>query len=279
MNRRTFSTEDGGLRLAGWRAGSGKRVLLLHGGPGLSYEYLDPLLEELDGGCEVAAFQQRGLAPSSTDGPFSVAEHVADVGRVLDALDWKQAAVLGHSWGGHLALYVALAFPERLLGALIVDPLGGVGDGGGAAFDEEMFSRTPEDVRQRARELDALLMRGEGTDESAAESMGLVWPSYFADPAAAPPMPEFRFSLPCMGATFVSIAAGLPQLEASLPSIRLPVGFVHGERSPMPTSASSETAERIPGAWVEIVPGAGHFPWLEAPGSVRRGLERLLATA
>jgi hypothetical protein len=37
--------------------------------------------------------------------------------------------------------------PERLLGVLSVDPLGSVGDGGWPEFDEEMFRRTPEDVR------------------------------------------------------------------------------------------------------------------------------------
>jgi pimeloyl-ACP methyl ester carboxylesterase len=245
----------------------------------LSYEYLDGFPAELGDGYEVAAFQQRGLAPSSTEGPFTVGEHVGDVVRVLDALGWKRAVVLGHSWGGHLALHVALKVPERLLGALIVDPLGGVGDGGQAAFDEEMFARTPEEVRERARELDERMMRGEGTDEMAAEGMRLVWPSYFADRARVPPMPVFRFSLACLGATFASVVEELPKLEAALHGVPVPCGFVHGERSPMPISASTDTASRITGAWVEIVPQAGHFPWIEAPGSVRQGIERLLATA
>jgi pimeloyl-ACP methyl ester carboxylesterase len=274
MPRAAFTTDDE-PRLTGWRAGAGPPVLLLHGGPGLSYEYLDPLEVELGDGYEVASFQQRGLAPSSEAGPFAVGDHVADVARALDALGWDRAFVLGHSWGGHLALHVAVALPERLLGVLVVDPLGGVGDGGQGAFDAEMFARAPEESRERARELDALAMRGEGTVESAAESMRLVWGGYFADPKAAPPMPDFRYSLPCMGGTFESIQAELPRLERSLSGIRVPVGFLHGERSPMPTTASTDTAARIPGAWAEIAPGAGHFPWIEAPGSIRSALDRL----
>jgi pimeloyl-ACP methyl ester carboxylesterase len=72
-----------------------------------------------------------------------------------------------------------------------------------------------------------------------------------------------------------SILAELPALEAGLPSIRVPVGFVHGSRSPMPVAASSDAAERIPGAWVDVVDGAGHFVWVEAPGAVRAALRRL----
>ena len=74
-----------------------------------------------------------------------------------------------------------------------------------------------------------------------------------------------------------SIIAELPALEAGLPRIQVPVGFVHGARSPMPIGASTDAADRIPGAWVDIVDGAGHFVWVEAPGAVRTSLRRLTA--
>ena len=74
-----------------------------------------------------------------------------------------------------------------------------------------------------------------------------------------------------------SIVAELPALEAALGWIRLPVGFVHGALSPMPIAASTDTAERIPGAWVDVVDGAGHFVWVEAPGAVTASLRRLTA--
>lgn len=45
----------------------------------------------------------------------------------------------------------------------------------------------------------------------------------------------------------------------------------------MPLTASTDTAALIPGATVEIVPGAGHFVWYESPGAVRRSLERLVS--
>jgi pimeloyl-ACP methyl ester carboxylesterase len=45
----------------------------------------------------------------------------------------------------------------------------------------------------------------------------------------------------------------------------------------MPIEASTDAAERIPGAWFEVVEGAGHFIWVEAPGAVRDTLRRLTA--
>jgi pimeloyl-ACP methyl ester carboxylesterase len=248
---------------------------MLHGGPSLGFEYLDRLADELEGCGAVASYQQRGLAPSGLHGPFTVADHCADACRVLDELGWDRAVVIGHSWGGHLALHLAVAAPERVAGVLAVDPLGGVGDGGSQQFEAEMFRRTPDDVRQRAQELDELAMRGEGTEADALESLRLVWPAYFPSWDTAPQMPPTRLSVAGYAETWASVLNELPRLEAALPGIGVPVGFVGGAASPMPTTASTDTAARIPGAWVKVVPAAGHFPWMDAPGCVRAGLQRL----
>lgn len=275
--RRTVTTGDVGDALTGWVQGEGPPVLLLHGGPGLSFEILDSLADELGLDYEIAAYQQRGLTPSTESGPFDVATHVADVRRMLDALAWSKAFVVGHSWGGHLAVHVALAMPERLHGVLCVDPLGAVGDGGEAEFEAEMMRRTPESVRSRAQELDERSLRGEGTAEDVIEGLSLVWPAYFPSWDAAPPMPPIRASLPCYSETWTSIRAELPRLESALGDIQVPMGFVACTASPLPGSAALDSAARIPGAWVEMVDDAGHLPWLDVPGSVRRAFERLTA--
>jgi pimeloyl-ACP methyl ester carboxylesterase len=272
-----FTTKDDGAVVAGLRAGNGPPVLLLHGGPGMGFDYLRDLADELAEENDVAWYQQRGLAPSAVEGPYTVATEVDDARRVLDALGWDKAYVVGHSWGGHLALHVAEGLPDRLFGALAVDPLGSVGDGRWPEFDEEMFRRTPEELRARARELDALTTEGAAGDELALEQMSIVWPAYFADPANAPPMPELRLASECSAQMGRSILAELPVLEAGLPLIRVPVGFVHGSLSPMPVAASTDAANRIPGAWVDVVDGAGHFLWVEAPGAVSASLRRLTA--
>ena len=272
-----FTTRDDRPLIAGLRAGSGPPVLLLHGGPGLGFDYLRDLADELAEENDVVWYQQRGLAPSGSEGPFTVATEVGDARRVLDALGWDKAYVVGHSWGGHLALHVAEALPERVFGVLAVDPLGSVGDGRWPEFDEEIFRRTPEEVRARARELDELTAKGAADDEMALEQMRIVWPAYFADPEQAPPMPELRIASEPSAQMGRSILAQLPALEAGLPRIQVPVGFVHGSRSPMPVAAATDAADRIPDAWVEVVDGAGHFVWVEAPGAVRASLRRLTA--
>jgi pimeloyl-ACP methyl ester carboxylesterase len=163
------ATADGGA-LAGWVAGDGPPVLLLHGGPGLRYDYMEPLIAELQTDFRVAVFQQRGLEPSTLEGPFTIARAIEHVVCVLDALGWSVALVVGHSWGGHLALRFAAAHPERLLGMLAVDPLGIVGDEGRAAFGAEMLGRAPRAGRQRVLELEELEKIRELTTEERLET-------------------------------------------------------------------------------------------------------------
>ena len=252
-------------------------MLAIHGGPGINFDYLDDAVAELASRYRVATYQQRGLAPSTLQGEFNVAEAVADIAAVLDGLGWDRAYLMGHSWGGHLVFHAAVSIPERLSGVLSVDPLGAVGDGQAEAFGAEMLARVPEASRERARILDEKDTAGEATTEEAHEAFSLVWASYFADPAVAPPMPHIEFSKPASQALWADLTARLPDLESSLPQVRIPVGVLVGELSPMPPRAGIDSAERIPGAWSHIEPGAGHFVWHESPGCLLTALDRLIA--
>ena len=245
----------------------------------MSYLYLDGLAEEIGDGFRVAAYQQRGVAPSTSEGPFAVEREVADALAVLDALSWERAWVVGHSWGGHLLLHVALAAPERLYGGLAIEPLGGKGDGGLPAFEAEMLRRIPEGDRELAEELDAQALRGEGGPEAALESMRLAWPAYFASPEHVMAFRDTETSVAAYAGLFESLQQALPRLASGLAGVKVPLGFVAGKCSPMPCDqAAGATARAIPGAWLEVVPDAGHFPWFERPGCVRTALQRLTAT-
>jgi pimeloyl-ACP methyl ester carboxylesterase len=242
----------------------------------MTYDYLDEAVLELAARYQVATFQQRGLAPSTPQGEFTVAEAVADIATVLDGLGWEAAYLVGHSWGGHLAFHAAVAIPDRLAGVLSVDPLGAVGDGGTEAFGTEMLARVPEAARERARMLDEKDTAGTATPEEGVEAFSLFWPSYFADPAAAPPVPHVEFSQQASQGLWADLTVRLPELESALPSIRVPFGVLVGELSPMPPSAGTESAERVPGAWSHVEPGAGHLVWHEAPGCLLAAMDRLV---
>jgi pimeloyl-ACP methyl ester carboxylesterase len=263
--------------VTGWTTGDGPPVLILHGGPGLS-DYTAPLADELAGGFRVLRYQQRGLAPSVVAGPFSVEQHVADAVAVLDAAGAGRAYVVGHSWGGHLAMHLAVRHPGRVLGLVIADPLGAVPDGGAADMGQNLAARIRPERAARAQELDERAMAGEGTSEEAMESVAIVWPGYFSSPDKAPPMPPLRLSVECYAGTFASVQEHFGQrtLERLLPALTMPTVFVLGADSPIPPRHGVASAALIPGARSVVEADCGHFPWIERPGSVRKALEQVL---
>lgn len=265
-----------GGTLTAWVDGEGDDVLVLHGGPGLS-DYTASLVDELGPGRRAVRFQQRGLPPSLTDGPFSIERHAADAVAVIDAAGMARPVVVGHSWGGYLALHLLRLHPDRFAGAVVVDPLGALGDGGAADMDRVLAERASQEAQARLAELAARAGAGDVTEADALETVSLLWPGYFPDPPAAPPMPALRRSSACSAGTWESIRAHMEArtLEHDLPAVEVPVVFVLGAGSPIPTHHGVASAGLLSRAQVVVEEGCGHFPWLDRPGTVRAALNRL----
>jgi pimeloyl-ACP methyl ester carboxylesterase len=252
--------------------GDGPPAVLLHGGPGMSASYLDPLVPLLTGVFSPILYQQRGLLPTTIGEPFTVETNVADAAAVIDKAVGGRAWIVGHSWGGHLALHLLVSCPERIAGAIIIDPLGAhleVME----EFGQRLEAPLTEEHRARVGEIEAREEAGTATADESLESLRLVWPAYFADPPTAPPMPDIELVVPAFAGTMASVKehAEAETLVRGLPAVaaEIPVLFVHGAASPMPVRASTETAKLIPHAQVEIVGGAGHFVWHERPGELQ----------
>ncbi len=276
----TIDTRDG--TIGAWRGegSAGPVAVLLHGGPGMSASYLDPLTGLLADVFSTVSYQQRGLPPTTIRAPYTVEANVADAVAVIDQVAGERAWIVGHSWGGHLALHMLAACPERLAGAIILDPLGAYLEVF-EEFGERMTAPLSEAQRARAEEIDAKEERGEATPEESREAFSLVWPSYFADPAAAPPPPDLSFDVATFAGTIASVreheqAGTLTRLLPEVPS-SIPVLFVHGAKSPMPVRTTTMTAELIPHAHVEILPGAGHMLWHEDPAGTHDAIARFVA--
>ena len=249
---------------------------MLRGGPGWS-DYTASLAAEMQDAFRVIRFQQRGLEPSTTSGPFSVEQHVADAIAVLDAAGAGRAYVIGHSWGGHLAMHLAAAHQDRLLGLVVVDPLGAVPDGGLGDLGRILAERMSPEHAARAQKVQERSQAGEATIEDALEGLAVIWPGYFAAPDKAPPMPPIRLSMECFAGTFASIHSHFEHkpLERSLPALTIPAVFVLGAASPIPPQHGVASAALIRGARYIIEDDCGHFPWLERPGVVRRALDSM----
>src|SRR5258708_18788002 len=98
MNERVRAVSVPGGELIGMRSGSGRPLLVLHGGPAVN-DYSDWFAAEL-AGWDALRYTQRGVAPSVTEGPFTIEQHVSDALAVLYQPGVAPAPVLAPSCGG-----------------------------------------------------------------------------------------------------------------------------------------------------------------------------------
>lgn len=100
-------------------------VLVLHGGPGMPSYYLEPLISLADER-PVIFFDQLGCGRSDRpDDPslWTVERAVAEVEAVRTVLGHDRLHLLGHSWGGFLALAYAAQHEAALASAVLSSPL------------------------------------------------------------------------------------------------------------------------------------------------------------
>jgi pimeloyl-ACP methyl ester carboxylesterase len=109
--------EVGDVELDVVSAGSGRPVVLVHGFPELSYSWRHQIPVLAAAGHRVLAPDVRGYG-GSTKPPavedYSLANLVADVVGLLDALDIERASLVGHDWGSIIVWSTAVMHPDRV---------------------------------------------------------------------------------------------------------------------------------------------------------------------
>jgi L-proline amide hydrolase len=96
---------------------SRRPLLCIHGGPGMSHEYLHPLEEMATTGRQVVFYDQSGCGRSARldgGGDWSLEVFLEELDAVRVAAGLERFHVLGHGWGGMLALEYALRVPPGL---------------------------------------------------------------------------------------------------------------------------------------------------------------------
>lgn len=113
-----------GLNLHYVSAGSGRPVVLIHGNPGSHQDYPMALLDKLSRSFRVIAFDRPGHGYSERDNslPTTVEMQATLIRAALTKLSIRKPILVGHSWGGALALAAAVAYEDDLSGIVLLAP-------------------------------------------------------------------------------------------------------------------------------------------------------------
>lgn len=252
--------------------GEGFPILLLAGGPGASNKLMLRLVPELQDSWQIIMLDQRGTGQSHLQvidtSTINLDDYVEDVEAVRRDLGAESLLLLGHSWGGMLAMAVAAKYPERVAGMILV------GSGG---MDLETFYASHRNVRyppkvEEAIEYWATPERYEKSPKKALyEIRKANLSTRVFDPASVAEILsdlDFEDVEPYFGEISGLMVQDLERIgydfRPQLRSYDRPVLIVQGYSGYM-VHAAYQIRDNIPGARAAFIDRCGHFPYHEQP--------------
>ena len=245
--------------------GTGEPVVFIHGA--FIADTFQPLLTEpsLAGRYQLITYHRRGYVGSSrTSGPTSIVQQAADCRELLAHLELERTHVVGHSFGGAVALQLALDTRELVHSLVLIEPGLMIGASGGPY--REALARG----EQRYREVSAAVVVDEFLQARCPgyrDHLDRLVPRASAQ-AVADAGTWFEAELPAQLAWHFDTA------EAR--QITQPVLGVLGGESEALWDRFGEVHRwmlaHLPRAEGLVLPGATHFPQVERPSALADGL-------
>ncbi|MEE6261598.1 alpha/beta fold hydrolase [Plantactinospora sonchi] len=244
-------------------------LLLVHGS-GFSGSSWSPMVPALASHRHVIRVDLPGCGKSPPAPSYAVSAQAGRVAAVLDDLGLRQVPVAGHSSGGYVATALAEERPE-LVGSLALISTGPSGE---ALLPQPALLRVllapPFGPLLWARRTDAMIRRG--------ISLTCVRPVEIPDDLVADVR---RITYRAMRGVLRANTGYLAErsVPERLAALDVPVLVIFGAADPRWDPASARRYDAVPHARVEMLPGVGHIPMLEAAGATSELLLGFLAPA
>jgi pimeloyl-ACP methyl ester carboxylesterase len=264
----TFAADDGTL-LAYREVGSGPPLICHPGGPGLPGDTFDDL-GGLSADRTLILLDQRGTGRSAfPDDPYSFTPEVlaADVEALRRHLGLDTIELLGHSAGGKVAQVYASRFPECVGALILVCSWLGAPPDADAERADIRGRRAGESWYAEAVEAQEALPYARASERAMLERMTRpFWYGRWDEKAEA--HATRNDGMVSLRLATVFQRAEVPELH--LEKVLAPVLVVGGALDALtPPACSRELAGRFPAGKLEILDGAGHFPWVDEPAAFR----------
>ena len=275
--------------------GHGNPLVILHGGPGASHDYLLPYLVPLSRTNRLVFIDERGSGKSErleNVSGYTVESMVEDVEAVRVALRLGKINLLGHSFGGVLAQAYAFKYQENLSHLLLCSTFHST-----KALNEvfrEMKARMSGELRARIDTMESHGLFGHGKiferNRYTNEYMIAAWgEGYFPYLYANKPDPNYdptatgntswdlyREMWGSHGEFIIDGNLRSVEYADRLGSIKVATLITVGDSDESDPSIARDMNSRIPGSKLLVLPKSGHMTFVDQPGVFLKGVDEFL---
>ena len=266
------------------RDAPGTPLLVVHGGPGLPHDYLEPL-DALALGRPVVFYDQLGCGGSDRPDDlslFALPRFVEELATVRRALGLERMFLLGQSWGALLATeYLLRCGQDGIAGLILSGPC--LHARRFAADQRAHLARMPQAVQ-------AAVAAGEASGDYAGQAYQAAMGAFYARHVCRlDPWPACLdraiegMGVACYGHMWgpseFTLTGTLADYDctAELGAIRVPTLFTCGRFDEATPETTADFASRIPGARLVVIENASHSHHLEQPAAYLEAVAGLMA--
>ena len=270
-----------GARLYYRAIGRGPPIIVLHGGPDFDHHYLLPEMDRLADSFRLIYYDQRGRGRSTGEvepDEVSIGSEVEDLDSVRRYFELDSVAVLGHSWGGLLAMEYAARHPDRVSHLILVNtaPASAADN---LVFREHLLRTRPARDVEGMQALASSAPYQAGNLEVEAEYYRIHYRVALRQPEHIDQVVG-RLRTHFTGASVLTARAIeqrlydetwrsdgydlIPRLQA----LDIPTLVLHGADDFVPPALAAHIAQAMPRARFAVLQECGHFAYLESPDAV-----------
>ena len=283
------------IRLYHFAEGSGRNVLVVHGGPGMPFREPMAGLAPLTGAYRFNYYDQRGCGKSTRpidtfssqnmyenmtnlDKTLGLGAQIADIERVRQILGEEKLILIGHSWGGFLASLYAAEFPEHVEKLILISPANSLVMPSPEA-DSDLFAsvrtKLPED---KQAEYDAFMKDYMDFNKLFTRSeqdlinMDAKFGEYYISVVNLPEDTSIEQGEPGGWMTwgmYVSMGQRHDYRDL-MRKVTAPVLVIHGSDDLQSEKASRLYSDTFPNSTFKVIQSVGHFSFQEKPEEFSR---------
>lgn len=252
--------------------GKGQPLIVIHGGPGLSQDYLLPQMYKHAENHFVIFYDQRGCGQSTGEispETMTLKMFIDDLESIRKEFKLDKISILGHSWGGFLAMEYAISHPERVEKLILSNTIPASSEEFSLFVQEWIKRTTPfqkelEEIHHTQGFLDG--------DPNVMEHLHrLIFRTYVYQPEKAELLSlRMTKTASVNGAkVYENIRKNVFEkpfnLHSSLKTLHVPTLVIHGDHDIVPSITAQKIHESIPHSEFVLMHNCGHFPYVEDP--------------
>ena len=237
---------------------AGNVLIAINGGPGQSSRYMVSLEQLASTELAVVTYDQRGTGRSTKpSGGYTLMKYIADLEAVRKAVGTEMVHILGHSWGGIVAMRYATIHPQRVRSIILM---------GSGPPSMQSAQAGQADLAQRIGKLQQQGIIPEVLPTDVVHLLETILPAYFSDPNFKLPdeLKETSYNETVYQQTLSSL--GNWDFTTEVAKLDHPVLILWGEDDPFGLPMAEATKNALSGAQVEfvVIEECGHY-WHERP--------------